>query len=345
MIVRPGEAGIAFIDPPLTWALLRRTALLRLAIPAVILTAFATAAAFAGWPKYAVGWPVVFLAVLVFFEGGRLLRRRRFPTIIEAGRDGLTVTFSPRRRVVIPAADLDDIHASRPIRAGQLLGRNSSLIVSARGRRFTALADRDYAEVLWLARQLRIATGRPVDHPIEPAPPFRGEQQSDPESSPPRSSELSDYGSRPVAGPKATKKTLGQFLPKEYGDLGCAACLFLFASLVTGVFASYWLTACLVICLQFGLNGYFRHGIHPIPNRGFELNNGQQLGDVYKALFIAIRGCALLAWMFVSLLVAIGINHLADRLQRRRWRLRAERERGDRRRRQPPQGGRGPGPR
>lgn len=350
VIVRPGEAGITFIDPPLTWALLRRTALFRLAIPALFWTAFVgVGAASAVWPKSFLGWLAAFLAVLVFFEGRRLLRHKRFSTIIEVSHARLTLCLTPRRRIEIPISELGDIHASRPIRAGRLLGRNSSLIIAAWGRSFTVLADRDYPEVLWLARQLRVATGRPADHPSEPAgpsPPFRGDQPFRPDAATPRPDEFSDSANTPAAGPKAAKKTRGQFLLKEYNDLGCAPTLFLLASVVIGLFVTSGLVERLVICLQFGPNAYFRNGVRPIPHHGFfELNNGHQIADAYKVLFFVLLWCSLLAWAILSLLVAIGWNRLVDRLQRRRWRLRAERDSRDRIRRQTRQAGRQPGQR
>lgn len=306
VIVQPGETGITFIDPPLTGVLLRRTALSRLAIPALCWTAFGTVAALATSLRFFLGCAAAVLTLLIFFESRRLFRLARFATTIEAGRDELALRLGPRRHIVIPACELDGVHASRPILIGRLLGRNSSLIVSAWGRPLTALADRDYAEMQWLARQLLIATGRAGD---------RG----------------------PAAGPRAAKKTRRQFLFKEYHDLRCAPGLFLLASVVIGFFVTSRLAERLVICLQFGLNAYFRKGVRPIPHHGFfELNNGQQISDAYKVLFFGSWGCMLLAWAFLSLLVAIGWNRLADRLQRRRWRLRAEREKQNRTCRQIP---------
>jgi hypothetical protein len=325
VIVQPGEAGTTFIDPPLTGDLLRRTALFRLVIPGLGWAAMAICAAVALRQRLFLSLSAAVLALHVFLEGRRLLRRRRFPTMIEAGRDGLTLYLTPRRRVVIPAADLDGIRASRPIPIGRLLGRNSSLIIRAWGRSITALADRDYPEMLWLAQQLRIATGRAANHPGEPAPPWP----------PSRHGEFHGNASRPAAEPKAAKKTFGQFLFKEYDDLRCAPGLFLLASAVIGLFVTSRLIERLIICLQFGLNAYFRNGVRPIPHRGFfNLNNGHQIADGYKALFCVLCMCALLGWAFLSLLIAIVWNRLADRLQRRRFRLRAEQEKRDRVRRQ-----------
>lgn len=324
VIVQPGEAGITFIDPPLTWDLLRRMGLFRLVIPGLVWAAMALCAALAPRQRLFLGLNAAVLALLVFFEGGRLMRRRRFPTIIEAGRDGLTLYLTPRRRVVIPAAELGGIHASRPIPIGRLLGRNSSLIISASGRSITALADRDYPEMLWLAHQIRIATERAANHPGEPALSWP----------PSNSGEFLANASRTAAEPKAAKKTFGQFLRKEYDDLRCAPGLFLLASAVIGLFVTSRLIERLVICLQFGLNAYFRNGVRPIPHRGFfNLNDGHQVADGYKALFCVVWMCALLGWAFLSLLIAIVWNRLADRLQRRRFRLRAEQEKRDRIRR------------
>jgi hypothetical protein len=325
--VRHDGDRIEYIDPPLAKGIFRRRLLMQMAL-LISFAAAVLAPVCLRWHLSFVG-SIVFVSALcgikVFPELRWWRQASRYPTVIEIASKALIVTLPSRKRVSIPFDELDDTRASKPRRMLGVRGRTSSLVIVAWGRRFRLLRYRDYIEVRWLARQIRVATGRPIDHPGEPAVQIVADQQE--------TGEPQDAWSGPLPPASAGKHAqdhkmnrLRQTFWRDYNQLGCAASIFLLLSVVIGVRAILHLLDELVICLQFGSAAYFRDGLRPTPHRGFfNLSNGQAIAGQYKLLFSALFFIIAPLWMAIALLAAIGWNRLA--IAFREWRQRSKRGR------------------
>jgi hypothetical protein len=215
------------------------------------------------------------VAISLWHSSRWWIQSRRHPSIIEIASNLFVLTLPTGRKISMPMSEVNDVHASKPWHMIGMKGRTSSLVIFAWGRRFRLLRYRDYIEVRWLARQIRAAMGRAEDHPSEPLVRVGIDQQEvgDPQ--------IAWSGPLPAvtdalqaAVPKS--KFLGQTLSREYDNLGCAPGILLLLSVVIGADIILHLLDVLIICLQFGIDAYFRKGLRPIPHRGFfNLNNGQ----------------------------------------------------------------------
>jgi hypothetical protein len=319
--VQTNDAGVTFTDPPLTWRWLRRAAFSRLATISAIVMMFTVVLALLGWPKHILPWLAAIVGIKLFFGITRIRRLLHFPTVVQVNRDALSFRAATFRKViVIPLSELSGIRASPPRRLGALIGRSGSLDISAWGRRFRLLVDRDYAETRWLARQLRIATGQGADQQDEPASHSAEDDvdyASDHEPAP--DGAISDIPRKELLISKGRKGGWRQILWREYNQLGCLAGIFMFTSMVTGGIVTTQFVDALMICLEFGRDAYFKGGLRSIPHHGFfQLNNGRVIAAQYQALFFVSCSFGIVIWMSVTILVAIGAHRLSALVTRRR---------------------------
>jgi hypothetical protein len=320
--VRHDGDRIEYIDPPLAKGIFRRRLLMQMAL-LISFSAAVLASACLRWHLSFVG-SIVFVSALCGIKVLPELRwwrqAIRYPTVIEISARTLALTLPSGKCVSIPFDEVDDIRASKPRRMLGVRGRVSSLVIVAWGRRFRSLWYRDYIEVRWLARHIRIATGRAVDHPGEPAVQIAADEQE--------VGETHGTWSGPLPPAKPGKRTqdrkmnrLGRTLSREYDQFGCAPNVFLLFSMLVGIVTIGHLLDELVICLQFGFDAYFRDGVRPVPHKGFfNLSNGQMIAPPYRLLFFALYFVVMPLWMGMALLAAIGFNRLATTFRERRQR-------------------------
>jgi hypothetical protein len=102
-------------------------------------------------------------------------------------------------------------------------------------------------------------------------------------------------------------------MDRAYNRLGCGASLCLLALIIIGLPVTQKAIGCLVICLQFGRDAYFRHGLRFLPHRGFELTNHQFLWPVLIVAFVMFWMISMGLWILGSTLLMIGINTAIER--------------------------------
>lgn len=329
VVVQRAPQGLRFIDPPLAGTRLRQRILLRLASQTIVIL-IVMPVFFMGWRLSRVGVLIGVIAV-TWYNGWFLLRywrhSGRYPTVIDITPTALAVTLPGRKRIFMPFSELTDIRASRPRRQLGVQGRVSSLLISTGGRTFWLLRYRDYAEVRWLARQLRLSVGRTAEHPSEPVVRIDADTQEIQESE-------SDWAGPLPAMPQPdddagtrTRRTFGQIVSHEYDHLGCAAGLCLYLSIVVGAFFIGRLVGDLMIRLQFGANAYFQQGLRFVPHHEPLLTNGQRLGPLYRVLSAVLSGIGIITWMAVALPIAFGFNRLSDAIHAKRRKALSEQTR------------------
>ena len=267
---------VRFIDPPLATSRLGRRILIRMALQLALLVVFLVPFCVV-WHFSGLG-AVAFISVVALITIWSYMRywflSSRYPTIIEASSKSVIVILPTRRRIEIPLTELGDIHASRPRRMIGVRGRTSSLIISAFGRKFWLLRYRDYIEVRWLARELRVAAGRSADHPAEPAVRIAADAQEMSEA------EKSWSGSVPQVKDvrrSRWKNALRETISREYDKLGGAPFLCLALSVVIGMMIIANVNSILVLCISYGSDAYFKNGLRFVPHRGFLLTNGRTI--------------------------------------------------------------------
>lgn len=319
IMVQRGPQGIRFIDPPLAGTPFTRRLLVRLAFQTVIILTVMPVF-FMVWHFSRAGILIGVLGVAAY-NGWFLFRYSRhagrYPTVIDITPSAMAMTLPSGERIFLLIAEIADIHASRPRRQLGVRGRVSSLIISAWGRKFWLLRCRDYVEVRWLARQLRLCVGKAADHPGEPAP-LAADTQEHWEPERVWSGPLPPM---PQSGEAARCRTRRwrQILSREYNQLGCLAGIFMFASMLIGSIVTTQFVDALMICLEFGRDAYFKRGLRTIPHHGFfQLNNGQVIAGQYQALFFVTCLVGTVIWMSATLFVAIIAHRLAALVTRRR---------------------------
>jgi len=311
ILVQSGPGELRFVDPPWEKGLLRNRILADLALQILLVVAVLgpTVAIWRVPHRYPLLIIFTVIAVKVFYALRGWRQARRYPTTITITATGLDLTPPNLKRLSIPRGELDNVRASRPRRFIGLPGRMSSLEIAAWGRRFRLLQYRDYIEMKWLARQIRAAIGRDVEHPGERAVQPSFDMQDDGE--PP-------VGSLPFIPAVIEEKVrehrvsrLRLTLLHEYNKLGCAPVAFLLLVTIVGIVGLTRLLVMLVICLQFGRDAYFNQGLRPLPHRGFfHLNNGSTVAAPYQLLFVCLFFLAEPLCMATALLAIIGLRRL-----------------------------------
>jgi hypothetical protein len=322
ILVQRGPQGIRFIDPPLAGTQLGRRILFRFAFQTVVIL-IVVPVFFTVWGFSRAG---ILIGVIGFaaYNGWFLLRywrhSGRYPTVIDITLSAMAVTLPSRKRIFLPFGEIGDIHASRPRRQFGVRGRVSSLVISAWGRKFWLLRCRDYVEVRWLARQIRLSVGRAPDHPGEPTARIVADTQEHWEPESVWSGPLPAMPQSGEAARSCTRKTFRQVVWREYDNLGCVATLFLFLSIIIGCFIITRLVGDLIICLQFGADAYFQQGLRFVPHHGSLLTNGRRIGQQYQILSVVLSGAGMIAWTALVVPIVIGFNRLCDAIRGRRQR-------------------------
>jgi hypothetical protein len=304
--------GVRFVDPPISEGWLRRRFLIRSALQ-IGLAAAVVLPLLVFWRAFGVVWLVIGCAAAalnLWLSLGRWWQATRHPTVIDVAAGVMVLTLPTRRRMVIPLGDLSDVCAAPPRHLLGVRPRVSSVLVSAFGRRVRLLPYRDYLEMLWLARELRAAVGHEKDHPGEPAPGATPDRPEAGESAPAWRGPLPAFPDPAERLRHPPHRGLRRFLDEEYNRLGCGAFLVLLLLVISGIMICEHEITVLAICLQFGADAYFLHGLRTVPHKGLLLNNGQTIAPQYRAMIylsIYIVGpfCA-----GVALLIAIGVNRL-----------------------------------
>ena len=243
----------------------------------------------------------------------------------------MVLTLPTRKRVVIPLDELTGITAAPPRHLPGVPERISSVVISTLGRRLRLLPYRDYVEMVWFARQLREAVERAKHGSNGPDEALAADMQKGAE---PRIRWSGPLPAPPDASERARhrlRKTFGRFLDYEYNRLGCGTGLFLLLLAISGLWIFTREIAIGMICLQFGSDAYFHHGLRTAPHRGFFIpNNGQRIAPQYEALAMALYFVWMPIWVTAALLIAIAINRILLAISERRWRARrARRNKGE----------------
>jgi hypothetical protein len=307
------ENGMRFVDPPLAGSRLGHRIIVQLVVQ--------IAASVGVLLLIVAGWRLSFQILFTVVSVGAVintwlsLRYWRcsalYPTVIDIATDAMIVTQPTRKRIVIPFRDLADIRASRPRLMLGLPRRTSFLVIAAEGRKLRLLRYRDYVEISWLARQLRIATGRTADHPGEPPVQVGADAQEPGHSDKVWSGQLPPWTEAGrLEDEVVNKASIRQTLSREYNNLGCGATACLFLVVILGMFVICFGADGLVICLQFGMDAYFHKGLRRVPHRGFfVLNNGQTVALQYQVLFFAIYIVGMALWATLALCITIGVKN------------------------------------
>lgn len=304
--------GIRFVDPPISERWLRRRFLIRWTLQTGL-----AAAVVLPLLVFCNGFGVVWLvigcmaaALNLWLSMRRWWLATRNPTVIDVAAGMMALTLPTRRRIVIPLGDLSSVCAAPPRRLPGVRPRVSSILVSAFGLRVRLLPYRDYLEILWLARELRAAVGHEKDLPGETA---SGATPDRPEASQSASAWRGPLPPFPDPGERLRHpphRGLRRFLSEEYNRFGCGAGLVLLLLMISGIMLCEHEITVLAICLQFGADAYYKHGLRTVPHKGLLLNNGQSIAPQYRAMiyfsiYIAGPLCA-----GIALLIAIGVNRL-----------------------------------
>jgi hypothetical protein len=321
--VERSENSITYIDPPLAGTQLRRRILLQMVQQSALVLAAALILFIWSRLPYAYILAGILLAVLTVNLSAPLRYWHAvatYPTIISLTRDALVATPPGRNCVFIPFSQLSDVHASKPRRLIWTPGRISSLVIAANGRRFYFMRCRDYVEVRWLARQIRLGAAMKVEHPNEPVPRVGRDVQES------RDFQSLSCGRIPLSvdhmrnSRKPSPSGLSQVVWREYNNLGCAACGCLFFSIGIGAVAISYLVDAVVIILRFGSNAYFRQHVRFVPHRGSALSNGLSIGAQYEVLYVILCSIGMIVWTTSMLVTAMCINHLFTVARQRRRR-------------------------
>lgn len=177
-------------------------------------------------------------------------------------------------RFVIPADTLIDIYAAPPRRVIGIRSRVSKLRIYTSRRRIRLLPYRDYADIRWLASQIRLAAGRSSEHPAESrfSADAAGEALDVQDSTilVPENAEVPLVRKEVRESAKGCQRTLS----RESNDMGLWAEPVLLLLAIAGVVTLIHLTRILAICLQLGPKAYFHDGVRFVPHRAYSLTNG-----------------------------------------------------------------------
>ena len=106
-------------------------------------------------------------------------------------------------------------------------------------------------------------------------------------------------------------------LSREYDNIGCAAGLFLLVAVLIGLFVTVRAAGIAAICMQLGPDAYFKHGVDYVPHKQPLLNNGQRIAPIFQFVQTLIYFVLMPIWVFIALLIAIGLNKLIEYRNRR----------------------------
>jgi hypothetical protein len=236
------------------------------------------------------------------------------PTIVEVGKSALRLVLPSKQTVTFSIDEIDDV---RPLKPHRMIGSSiytSSLLIVARGRRFVLVRYREFAEVNWLADQLRIALGMPPRRTSFAS----GSLLQNKERTPAQGNDFAirlESLSATNAPMKPSPVSMGAWIRHEYENLTNPALLFLLIVAFAGIITiNYW-SSQLALCMEFGTKAYFNGAPRFVPHRGALLTNGRELGAQYRLVCYLIDIAGFVAWTTITLLMSIGLSRLIFRLR------------------------------
>lgn len=324
IVVERNDDGVRFLDPPLAGSGMGRRVAIRCAVwcVATLVVVGTIGVAWRLKPAYVCGFAIVGIVLHVVAASHRWARSAKHPTVIDAAPGVLVITLPSHQRISVNT-DGSGIRSSAPRRVIGVGARVSSLLIDIPGRRLRLFAWHDYLELRWLARQLRLAVGHPVDHSGEPALHEMPVEDDLITGAPDSSSAIAlSVPSRVATSPTAARAntdargaSTASFLAREYDEMSVATALTFYAIALAGMPVIAPLMGMLEISLQYGWNAY-AHGLRFVPHKSPLLTNGSSVGAPYQLLGVILWIVAYPCWVVASFLMVVGCTRVARGVRR-----------------------------